>query len=86
VREYWNEVFDPCLKKWEKGVETPNPDILCNEKIKFHHLLNWSKKKGFSNIATGHYVRNYNNGEGLMRGIQPKDTFSRNKNIHAENY
>ena len=39
---------------------TPNPDILCNEFIKFGVWLEWALKNGFDYLATGHYanVRN----------------------------
>jgi tRNA-specific 2-thiouridylase len=36
---------------------TPNPCILCNEKIKFGAMLDWALKNGCAALATGHYVR-----------------------------
>lgn len=36
---------------------TPNPCILCNEKIKFGLLLDYAKKSGFDYLATGHYAK-----------------------------
>jgi tRNA-specific 2-thiouridylase len=36
---------------------TPNPCILCNEKIKFGLLLDYAKKLGFDYLATGHYAK-----------------------------
>ena len=36
---------------------TPNPCIECNKNLKFKALREVANKKGFSHIATGHYVR-----------------------------
>ena len=36
---------------------TPNPCIICNEKIKFAKLLEFADEHGFDKIATGHYAR-----------------------------
>ena len=37
--------------------ETPVPCIACNQKIKFHDLLETASSLGASALATGHYVR-----------------------------
>ncbi|NQT90638.1 MAG: tRNA 2-thiouridine(34) synthase MnmA [Candidatus Omnitrophica bacterium] len=50
------EVIDYFLKTYEKG-QTPNPCIVCNEKIKFPLLLKKAKEIGADYIATGHYAR-----------------------------
>ncbi|MBQ7387258.1 MAG: tRNA 2-thiouridine(34) synthase MnmA [Clostridia bacterium] len=36
---------------------TPNPCIICNERIKFAGLLSFADENGFDMIATGHYAR-----------------------------
>ncbi|MBQ8321800.1 MAG: tRNA 2-thiouridine(34) synthase MnmA [Clostridia bacterium] len=36
---------------------TPNPCILCNERVKFAMLYDFAMKNGFDKIATGHYAR-----------------------------
>lgn len=57
VKEYWNEVFTAFLDDMAKGW-TPNPDVLCNSRIKFHHLVDFCRKHvGASFLATGHYAR-----------------------------
>ena len=37
--------------------ETPVPCVACNQKIKFHDLLETAEGLGASALATGHYVR-----------------------------
>lgn len=50
-------VYSRFLREYHAG-HTPNPDILCNQKIKFgvfyEHALN---NMGVDAIATGHYAR-----------------------------
>jgi tRNA-uridine 2-sulfurtransferase len=55
-KEYKRDVVDEMFKKYKKGI-TPNPDIDCNQKIKFPLLIKEAKKRGINLIATGHYAR-----------------------------
>ncbi|GAA5859233.1 hypothetical protein JCM1840_003811 [Sporobolomyces johnsonii] len=56
-REYWQEVFEPALEGWAAGV-TPNPDVTCNQRIKFKALPDRLLSRDPSAwIATGHYAR-----------------------------
>jgi len=57
VKEYWMLVFETFLNGYARGL-TPNPDILCNQFIKFGCFLE-SCLKGLQvdYIATGHYAR-----------------------------
>lgn len=55
-KEYKKLVVDEMFKKYKIGI-TPNPDIDCNEKIKFPLLIKAAKKVGIKLIATGHYAR-----------------------------
>lgn len=57
VREYWDDVFSTFLKEYERG-RTPNPDILCNQFIKFDAFYHYAMSNGFDAIATGHYCSN----------------------------
>jgi tRNA-specific 2-thiouridylase len=54
--QYKSWVVDKMFKKYKKGI-TPNPDIDCNQKIKFPLLIKEAKKLGIDLVATGHYIR-----------------------------
>lgn len=61
VEGYRERVFQVFLSELRQG-RTPNPDILCNQEIKFHLFLEKALQlPGVTAIATGHYARNYNN-------------------------
>ena len=51
--EYWEDVFEHFLAEHKKG-RTPNPDVLCNQRIKFKAFLDYAKDLGATKIATGH--------------------------------
>jgi tRNA-specific 2-thiouridylase len=55
-KQYRKEVIDEMFKLYNKGI-TPNPDIDCNQKIKFPLLWKAAKKLGADFIVTGHYAR-----------------------------
>ncbi|HLF67164.1 MAG TPA: tRNA 2-thiouridine(34) synthase MnmA, partial [Gammaproteobacteria bacterium] len=55
-REYWQDVFEHFLNESQLG-RTPNPDVLCNQYIKFAAFLDHAKKLGAQKIAMGHYAR-----------------------------
>ena len=40
-----------------KAGRTPNPCVMCNERLKFGNLINRAKQLGAEHIATGHYAR-----------------------------
>ena len=56
VREYWHDVFEQLLEAYGAGA-TPNPDILCNHRVKFGAFLRHATEFGADYIATGHYAR-----------------------------
>ncbi len=56
VKKYWDDVFSVFLDEYRKG-RTPNPDILCNQHIKFAAFYDFAKSMGFDWLATGHYAR-----------------------------
>ncbi|MEK9783670.1 MAG: tRNA 2-thiouridine(34) synthase MnmA [Opitutales bacterium] len=53
---YQHEVVDPMVEGYASGT-TPNPDILCNRRMKFGALLDYAYKEGFDCLATGHYCQ-----------------------------
>ncbi len=55
-KEYRKKVVDYMLSEFEKG-NTPNPDIMCNQEIKFKLFYDVAMEKGADFIATGHYAR-----------------------------
>ncbi|XP_019855017.1 PREDICTED: uncharacterized protein LOC100637194 isoform X1 [Amphimedon queenslandica] len=65
IRHYWNEVFSYFIDGTNNGV-TPNPDIMCNQRIKFgifHSLI--INKYRMDAIATGHYAQLSTNEQGV---------------------
>ena len=55
TEEYEAEVFEDFIRNYSIGF-TPNPDIICNKKIKFQVFADVAKKIGAKRIATGHYA------------------------------
>jgi len=53
---YRERVFAHFLREHRAG-RTPNPDVLCNREIKFGVALEWARRLGASQFATGHYAR-----------------------------
>jgi len=54
--EYRQRVVDYMIEEYKAG-RTPNPDIMCNQEIKFRLFLDTSLADGADMIATGHYAR-----------------------------
>ena len=53
--EYYASVVEYMLKAFQEGL-TPNPDIMCNQEIKFKLFLDLCLEDGVDMIATGHYA------------------------------
>lgn len=56
VKEYWDAVFTYFLNEY-KNNRTPNPDILCNNEIKFKQFIKYASKLDYDYIAMGHYAQ-----------------------------
>jgi tRNA-specific 2-thiouridylase len=54
--EFQKVVIDYFTSEYQAG-RTPNPCVMCNEKLKFGNLLNKARALGATHIATGHYAR-----------------------------
>lgn len=55
-KEYKQNVVDYMIREYQAG-RTPNPDIMCNQEVKFKIFLEASLAAGADYIATGHYAR-----------------------------
>lgn len=55
-KAYKQQVVDYMLAEFQKG-RTPNPDVICNELIKFRLFYDEAISRGADYIATGHYAR-----------------------------
>lgn len=58
-KDYKEKVVDYMLEEFRIG-RTPNPDIMCNQEIKFKLFFEESLKRGADFIATGHYAKSEN--------------------------
>lgn len=67
------EVARPFLEAYRSGL-TPNPCVICNEKVKFALLHSVAESYGADAIATGHYARTGPGPGGaisIFRGVDP---------------
>jgi tRNA-specific 2-thiouridylase len=67
-KEYRSRVVDYMLDGYKAGI-TPNPDIMCNQEVKFKLFLETALADGADLIATGHYAR-IKDGQ-LLTGLDP---------------
>lgn len=69
--EYRQRVVDYMITEYRAG-RTPNPDIMCNQEVKFKLFLDTALADGADMIATGHYAR-VRNGQLLEAANAEKD-------------
>ncbi len=71
-QQYLDQVFSAFLEAYQQGY-TPNPDVLCNQEIKFHVFQNHIVENYGAKLATGHYacIENSRHGKILLQGIDP---------------
>lgn len=69
--EYRKKVVDYMIESYKNG-QTPNPDIMCNQEVKFKLFLEMALEDGADMIATGHYA-NTQSGRLYMAKDELKD-------------
>lgn len=69
--EYRDKVVQYMIDEYKLG-RTPNPDIMCNQEVKFKLFLETALEQGADMIATGHYART-ENGRLLKASDENKD-------------
>ncbi|MFA5097693.1 MAG: tRNA 2-thiouridine(34) synthase MnmA [Candidatus Margulisiibacteriota bacterium] len=71
--EFKKEVVDDFISEYRRG-RTPNPCVICNQKIKFDLLINKADELGADHVATGHYASIVKNGKSfeLKKGSDKK--------------
>jgi rhodanese-related sulfurtransferase len=77
-KEYWQEVVQYTFKEAREG-RTPNPDMLCNSRIKFGMFYEYVGKH-YSKIATGHYAQVLY-GDDNVEDFSESDFAQRNKDF-----
>lgn len=74
-KEYREQVVEYFFNEFEAG-RTPNPDVMCNTKIKFDVFLKRAITDGADMIATGHYAQIHKSENSgvleLHKGADPK--------------
>ncbi|MDD2693797.1 MAG: tRNA 2-thiouridine(34) synthase MnmA [Candidatus Gracilibacteria bacterium] len=66
--EYEKRIVEYIYREYEAG-RTPNPDVFCNNLVKFDIFLEEALALGFSGIATGHYARIMKNSKLKIQNI-----------------
>jgi len=72
--EYRQKVVDYMVAEYRVG-RTPNPDIMCNQEVKFKLFLNAALEDGADMIATGHYARVENDELHTAANIEKDQTY-----------
>lgn len=67
-KEYFEKVVEYMLREFRAG-NTPNPDIMCNQEIKFKLFYEKAMEAGADYIATGHYARVEHSGPKLLMAV-----------------
>ena len=56
VETYKKQVAEYMIKEYTEG-RTPNPDVMCNEYVKFGAFYDFARENGADKVATGHYAQ-----------------------------
>lgn len=71
-REYKETVVDYLVDAYDHGL-TPNPDVMCNQTVKFGTFAQRAFAEGADLLATGHYARATADGKLLRAADEHKD-------------
>jgi tRNA-specific 2-thiouridylase len=74
AEDFQKEVIHYFAEEYRAG-RTPNPCVMCNEKLKFGTLIRRARQLGAEWVATGHYARVADGPDGrrlLLRGRDPR--------------
>ncbi len=71
--EYKRDVVDYLIREYASG-RTPNPDVMCNQYIKFGAFFRFARERGADVVATGHYARSVIDFDGTTRLFKGVDT------------
>ena len=73
LEEEFRDIIDYFVDEYTVG-RTPNPCVMCNNKIKFGKLFDYADSVGAEFLATGHYARLERDGTGLrlLRGVDDR--------------
>jgi tRNA-specific 2-thiouridylase len=71
--DFQKQVINYFAEEYKAG-RTPNPCVVCNERLKFGNLINRARQLGAERIATGHFARIEKSGDRhlLKRGRDSK--------------
>lgn len=72
-QEYRDRVISYTIQEAQRG-RTPNPDVLCNSRVKFGCFYDAIEERNFDFVATGHYAR-------LEHGNMESPTSNNEKNV-----
>lgn len=70
---YYQDVAQYFIDAYSTGL-TPNPDVLCNQHVKFGAFLDFAKSNGADYVATGHYAQTKKDTAGNYRLLRGDDS------------
>ncbi|MDR2737998.1 MAG: tRNA 2-thiouridine(34) synthase MnmA [Puniceicoccales bacterium] len=72
IAKYRELVVGELVEGCRNGI-TPNPDVLCNMRIKFGVLKEYARANGFEKFSTGHHCRIAQNADGSVDVLEGAD-------------
>jgi tRNA-specific 2-thiouridylase len=72
MQDYRRLVVDYLLDGYQRGL-TPNPDVMCNSRVKFGVFAAYARVEGFQGLATGHYARRVETSPGHFALLEGTD-------------